>query len=417
VQVIDPAGGGGVGRLDVGVEDLQERVGLGVGVAGQDQVAHGLAGVGAAGPRADDQVAVEDVARPAQQPGLVEDAGAGVGLGVGDVGPVLEALTGVGEHGPEQVGLGALAQHDLGRHPDHAAPQGDHVRPEPALAPDHGPLDGEVVDLLAPPLLERQVLDAGLLADQQLGDAVVEGAPAHVLGRAVLLDQGQRRLRLDHDQGVGEGRPGGGAPLEHPDRDGHLDPAGHVQERPGGDQGGVQGQEPVLVERGRRGHEPGLDQAGVLGHGGGQVGEDDALGGQLVVQERLGAGAVDGRDQPGRLQLGAGDVTAGGGVGVAGGQHVRPLGGRRPAGPEDPVAVQAGPLGVGEPPGLLAVAGPLQLAQGGQRLQAPVKEPVGVAEGPRPGGHAVLVEVLQGEGLDALLGHRVSRPPLPSAGR
>ncbi len=114
-----------------------------------------------------------------------------MGLGVGDVGPVLEPLAGVGEHGPEQVGLGALAQHDLGRDPDDPAAQGDHERPEPGLAPDHGPLDAEVVDLLAPPLLERQVLDAGPLADQQLGDAVVEGAPVKGLGRAVLLDQGQ----------------------------------------------------------------------------------------------------------------------------------------------------------------------------------------------------------------------------------
>src|SRR4029453_13860083 len=182
VQVVDAAGGGGVGRLDVGVEDLQEGVGLGVGVAGQDQVAHGLAGVGAAGPGADDQVAVEDVARPAQQPGLVEEAGAGVGLGVGDVGPVLEALAGVGEQGPEQVCLGPLPPDDLGRHPGDPAAQGDNERPEPGLAADDRPLDAEVVDLLPPPLLERQVLDAGPLADQQLGDAVVEGAPANVGG-------------------------------------------------------------------------------------------------------------------------------------------------------------------------------------------------------------------------------------------
>ena len=77
------------------------------------------------------------------------------------------------------------------------------------------------------------------------------------------------------------------------------------------------------------------------------------------------------------------------------------------AGPEDPVAVQAGPLGVGEPPGLLAVVGPVQLAQGGQRLQAPAKEPVGVAQGLGPGGHALLVEVLEGQCLDAVLGHRL----------
>src|SRR4029453_22060 len=74
-----------------------------------------VAGVGAGGPGVDDQFAVEDVARPAQQPGLVEEAGAGVGLGVGDVGPVLEALAGVGEHGPEQAGPRALAQDGPGR--------------------------------------------------------------------------------------------------------------------------------------------------------------------------------------------------------------------------------------------------------------------------------------------------------------
>jgi hypothetical protein len=254
------------------------------------------------------------------------------------------------------------------------------------------------------------VLHARPLADEQLGHAVVEGAAVQLLGRAVLLHQRERRFVLDHHQRVGEGRARAGAPVEGADRHLDLDAARHVEERARADQGGVQRQEPVLVERRGRDHEARLDQLGVLAQRGRQVGEQHALLGEVGRQPRLAdLPAVGHRDQAARLQLGAGARAAARlGLAVAGGELLGS--GGLGAAADDPRPVEPGGPRVGEAPGLLAAVRPLQLLERGQGLQPPRAEPLRVAERLRPGGHGRLVEALEWDVVD----RRHAYPTAPS---
>ena len=209
--------------------------------------------------RADDQVAVEDVARdPPSSPALQSEAERACGSAWVTLARCSNCWPASANTAPSRS-ASAPSPSTTSRHLDDPAAQGDHERPEPCLAPDQRPLDGEVVDLLAPPLLERQVLDAGPLADEQLGDAVVEGArPGSRASRAA--GPGQRRSGSTTTRVWAKVAP---ATVRRCSTSGSTvtSTSGHVQERPGGDQGGVQGREPVLVVRRRRGHEAGARPA------------------------------------------------------------------------------------------------------------------------------------------------------------
>ena len=202
-----------MGALDVIGEDLQARLGVGLGRRRQQQVLDGLAGIGLDRARAHDDSAVEDpVAAPADHP-LVALAAGAVRRQVLDAGLVVQVLLAAGQVQAVQGHLGAGA---LERDPHLVARDGPaagrQVRAEaavPGLAHvQAGEMEGAAAGVLQAVVLK---LCAGLEHDLAQRVAQVDpGADGHMafdqacMAAGAELDQAARMRRQRRGARIGE---------------------------------------------------------------------------------------------------------------------------------------------------------------------------------------------------------------------
>jgi hypothetical protein len=131
------------------------------------------------------------------------------------------------------------------------------------------------------PVLQRDVAQISAFSDVELDGPVGEGRVLSSFA-GVLVDVGYARAFLDHDQGARHDRTDHVEPTITLDRQLHVDPAGHVQERAAGKSRRAQGRELVVIS----GHEPEElvpDDVLVLHERRVQVRKDDTLARELLV--------------------------------------------------------------------------------------------------------------------------------------
>ena len=191
--VVELADRRAVRALHVVGEDLELRLGVDRRAVGQEQRAVRLLGVGLLRVLPDDDLAVEHRARRAAQDALVDLVAAAVRLRVVDRRVVVDQPVAVGEIEAVERAVAAFTVEEGGRVvADELAAERERVRREARAARGVHVQAGDV-ERLERLLLDLVVIDAGVLADEHLGDGVGEVGLAR--GADVALDEPRLAVR------------------------------------------------------------------------------------------------------------------------------------------------------------------------------------------------------------------------------
>src|SRR5918995_4228506 len=266
--------------------DLQIRYRIGARRPAEDEVAILLVGVGLLRALLDlDQTRI-DRTRIALERTLELQVARAVRRLMELPGVMIEELVAIREVDAEHLRQGVLpAQVRGNRRLRKLRPQSDVERVQRRILTENGALGHEVPDVAAP-VLNLDVAELGILPDDQLDHR--RGKRLHVLRRRTegVSDERLGAL-LDDSQGMREdGRSRLRNQAEGPERGVDRDALRDIEERASLPERGVQRLELAQRRLHRLGHEVTLDELRVLAVGRGEIGEDDALGGDLRIERR-----------------------------------------------------------------------------------------------------------------------------------
>ena len=278
--VVELADGGAVGAAHVVVHDLQHRYRVGVGGLGQQQVAVGLVGIGAAGALLDADQARVHAARGVAQRAFEKQVGGGVADHVRLQRVVVEELAAGPEEQSLQLGAGAgTVQHRFDAGLGEAAAEADVDDAHGGLLLRDHFLVGELPGVVAP-ALQRHVADVGAAAGEHLDRAA--GQRGRLQGRREeLVDVVELRAIAGHDQGVRQHRrPAAGRPELADERLLHAHAIGDVEEGAAAEERAMQRRQ-LVAFRIDAFEQVLLHQLRVLASGLRERHEEHALGGEL----------------------------------------------------------------------------------------------------------------------------------------
>ena len=263
-----------MGAADVVGLDLQARDRVGPGGLGEDEVVVFLIGIGALGVLLDADHPFPDDPRLILEAGLVEKVTPGMRRLVVLPGEVGEVLPPRGEH--DAVDLGSRpfpGQRDLLVDLRQPRPEAADRPLQRGVGTDQGPFPAEVPGGVVP-VLDVDEPQFRPAPDEDFHGPDVQARRIAALAPGGLADEGRLGPLFEHDERVVHvHRPRAGERDEAEQRGLHLDPLGHIEQRPARPEGRMQGREGVGTGRDGVGEEVAFEQFRVLLDRRGQVEE------------------------------------------------------------------------------------------------------------------------------------------------